>query len=140
MLAGGDVAMAQRKKPLWKLCDEWDWAAVQQRIRDKDVRDINEKGGPFVSFQFILAMIMQAGSVEKCYRSHARDMKQKSQNYCNAGELEVGSIIFTRRRGGQAALAQSFILVCSVKQLIRPFMVWRWNVEKELLCSLAIEQ
>ena len=43
LLAGGDVAMAQQKKPLWELCWKKDWAAVQQRIRDKDVGDVNEK-------------------------------------------------------------------------------------------------
>ena len=48
MLAGGDVAMAQRK-PLWELCKDEGWAAVQQRIRDKDVEDIDGKDG-YVSF------------------------------------------------------------------------------------------
>ena len=58
MLAGGDVAMAQQKEPLWQLCLNKDWAAVQQRIRDKDVEDINEKGGYLVSFHAIQTAIL----------------------------------------------------------------------------------
>ena len=63
MLAGGDVAMAQRKKPLWQLCNGRDWAVVQQRIRDKDVGDINTKDD-VVSFHAMLATFMQTRSVE----------------------------------------------------------------------------
>ena len=78
--------MAQQKKPLWKLCDEWDWAAVQQRIRDKDVGDINEKD-KWVSFYATPATIMRVSRVKKVLKIQARDMKRTIQSICKTREL-----------------------------------------------------
>ena len=78
--------MAQRKKPLWQLCYDMDWAAVQQRIRDKDVEDINEKGGAYVSFHAILTTFIQARNIENV--NDPRDMKQMFQIICNTEEVK----------------------------------------------------
>ena len=130
MLAGGDVAMAQRKKkPLWQLCLAQDWAAVQQRIRDKDVEDINENNG-IVSFHAIHASW-------KCkimkWIIQRRRVKQKNHGFC--GRKAKG-----RGCGRIVVVARSFFIAqCpNLKQRIDSSVLCycsQRKIEKNFFCS-----